>query len=53
MSKDKLFRADAKFIKVNNDEVILEKRDGKQTSIEIPVLRHDDQNYIKRKIEKL
>jgi hypothetical protein len=47
-SKDKLFKADAKFIAVKNDEVTLEKRNKKQTSIEISVLRHDDQEYIKR-----
>jgi hypothetical protein len=51
-SKDKLFKADAKFIEVKNNEAILEKRNKNRTSIEINVLRHDDQEYIKRITKK-
>jgi hypothetical protein len=50
-SKDKLFKAAARFISLEKDEVNLEKADGKKTSIELSVLRKEDQDYVKKQLE--
>jgi hypothetical protein len=50
-SKDRLFRATAKFISLEKDEVYLEKSDGKKTSIELSALRKEDQDYVKKQLE--
>ncbi|MDR2642675.1 MAG: hypothetical protein LBC74_07765 [Planctomycetaceae bacterium] len=50
-SADKLFKAAARFISLEKDEVNLEKADGKKTSIELSVLRKEDQDYVKEQLE--
>jgi hypothetical protein len=50
-STDKLFKATAKFISLEKGEVNLEKADNKKTSIELSVLRKEDQDYVKRQLE--
>jgi hypothetical protein len=51
-STDKLFRATAKFIFLDsNGEVNLEKADGKKTTIELSVLRKEDQDYVKEQLK--
>jgi hypothetical protein len=51
-SADKLFKATAKFIFLDsNGEVNLEKADGKKTTIELSVLRKEDQDYVKEQLE--
>ncbi|MDR2346836.1 MAG: hypothetical protein LBE18_12305 [Planctomycetaceae bacterium] len=45
-SKDGLFKAKAKFVSSDNKNVTLEKEDGKQTTIEISVLRTVDQRFV-------
>jgi hypothetical protein len=50
-STDKLFKATAKFISLEKGEVNLEKADSKKTSIELSVLRKEDQDYVKRQLE--
>ena len=47
-SEDKIFKATAKFISLEGDNVVLEKADGKLTTIELSVLRQLDQDYIKK-----
>jgi hypothetical protein len=48
-SVDALFRVDAKFISINDkNEAVLEKRNGKKTTIEIDILRQHDKDYLKR-----
>ncbi|MDR1382810.1 MAG: hypothetical protein LBJ67_03030 [Planctomycetaceae bacterium] len=46
-SRDKIFQTDAKFIALKNDVVTLAKRNSKQTTIELSVLRPEDQDYVK------
>jgi hypothetical protein len=46
-SKDGLFKAKAKFISSDDKNVTLEKEDGKQTTIELSVLRSVDQRFVK------
>jgi hypothetical protein len=50
-STDKLFKATARFISLDKDEVNLEKADGKKTTIELSVLRKEDQDYVKKQLE--
>jgi hypothetical protein len=50
-SNDKLFKATAKFISLEKDEVNLEKADSKKTTIELSVLRKEDQDYIKQQLK--
>jgi hypothetical protein len=50
-STDKLFKATARFILLEKDEVNLEKADGKKTTIEFSALRKEDQDYVKRQLE--
>jgi hypothetical protein len=51
-STDKLFKATAKFISLDsNGEVTLEKEDGKQTTIELSVLRDIDQRYVQEQMK--
>jgi hypothetical protein len=50
LSKDKMFKTEAKFISANNKEVVIEKRDAKQMTIEITELRQEDQDYVKRQL---
>jgi hypothetical protein len=50
-STDKLFKATARFISLDKDEVNLEKADGKKTTIELSVLRKEDQDYVKIQLE--
>jgi hypothetical protein len=50
-STDKLFKATARFISLEKGEVNLEKADGKKTSIELSVLRKEDQDYVKKQLE--
>jgi hypothetical protein len=58
-SNDKLFKAEAKFISAEeiivngkqvDQKITLEKRDGKQTTIEFSALRQLDKDYIDRQI---
>jgi hypothetical protein len=51
-SKDDLFKAKAKFVSADDKKVTLEKEDGKQTTIEISVLRTVDQRFIKEQKNK-
>jgi hypothetical protein len=61
-SSDKLFKAEAKFISAediivngkptNDQKITLEKRDGKQTTIEFLALRQLDKDYIERQLAK-
>jgi hypothetical protein len=50
-STDKLFKTTAKFVSLEKDEVILEPTNGKQTSIELDVLRKEDQEYVQLRLE--
>ncbi|MDR0390568.1 MAG: hypothetical protein LBH59_01575, partial [Planctomycetaceae bacterium] len=50
-SSDKLFKATARFILLDKDEVNLEKADGNKTTIELAVLRKEDQDYVKKQLE--
>jgi hypothetical protein len=50
-STDKLFKAAARFISLDKDEVNLEKADSKKTTIELSVLRKEDQDYVKKQLE--
>jgi hypothetical protein len=51
-STDKLFKATAKFISLDDKgEVTLEKANGKQTTIELSVLRKEDQDYVKEQLK--
>jgi hypothetical protein len=50
-STDKLFKAAARFISLDKDEVNLEKADDKKTTIELSVLRKEDQDYVKKQLE--
>jgi hypothetical protein len=50
LSQDKLFKTEAKLISADNKEVVIEKRDAKQVTIEIAELRQEDQDYIKRQL---
>jgi hypothetical protein len=50
-STDKLFKATARFISLEKNEVNLEKADGKKTTIELSVLRKEDQDYVKKQLE--
>jgi hypothetical protein len=50
-STDKLFKATARFISLEKDEVNLEKANGKKTTIELAVLRKEDQDYVKKQLE--
>jgi hypothetical protein len=51
-STDKLFKATAKFISLDDKgEVTLEKENGKQTTIELSVLRKEDQDYVKERLK--
>jgi hypothetical protein len=49
-STDKLFKTTAKFVSLEKDEVILEPTNGKQTSIELDVLRKEDQEYVRYRL---
>jgi hypothetical protein len=49
-STDKLFKTNAKFISLDKGEVTLEKADGKRTTIELSVLRKEDQDYVKEQL---
>ena len=46
-STDGLFQTTAKFVTLDKGEVILEKTDGKQTTIDLSALRKEDQDYVK------
>jgi hypothetical protein len=46
-----LFKATARFILLDKDEVNLEKADGKKTTIELAVLRKEDQDDVKKQLE--
>jgi hypothetical protein len=50
-STDKLFKTTAKFIALEKDDVVLEKQDGKRTTIGLNVLRKTDQDYVKTLLE--
>jgi hypothetical protein len=50
-STDKLFKTTAKFITLEKDDVVLEKQDGKRTTIELKALRKTDQDYVKTLLE--
>jgi hypothetical protein len=50
-STDKLFKVTARFISLEKGEVNLEKADGKKTSIELSVLRKEDQDHVKKQLE--
>jgi hypothetical protein len=45
-SADNQFKTIAKFVSLANWKVTLEKQDGKQTIIDIAILRKEDQDYI-------
>ncbi|MDR1478930.1 MAG: hypothetical protein LBJ00_08305 [Planctomycetaceae bacterium] len=49
-STDKLFKTNAKFISLDKGEVTLEKANGKRTTIELSVLRKEDQDYVKEQL---
>jgi hypothetical protein len=49
-STDGLFKTTAKFIALEKNDVVLEKHDGKRTTIELNVLRKTDQDYVKTQI---
>jgi hypothetical protein len=49
-STDKLFKTNAKFISLDKGDIILEKADGKRTTIEFSVLRKEDQDYVKEQL---
>jgi hypothetical protein len=46
-STDGLFKTTAKFISADNKEVVLERVNGKRTTIEFSSLRKEDQDYVK------
>jgi len=50
-STDGLFQTTAKFVILDKADVILEKADGKRTTIELSVLCQEDQDYVKRQLE--
>jgi hypothetical protein len=49
-STDGLFKTTAKFISADNKEVVLERVNGKRTTIEFSVLRKEDQDYVKEQL---
>ena len=50
-SQDGLFKANAKYVSFDEKEgVTLEKADGKQTTIELDVLRTEDQEYVRQRV---
>jgi hypothetical protein len=51
-SQNKRFRTIAKFISLENNFVILEKKDGKQTKIDLSAFDNEKQNYIKLQVKK-
>jgi hypothetical protein len=51
-SKDGLFKAKAKYVSSDAKNVTLEKENGKQTTIELSVLRDIDQRFVKEQTEK-
>ncbi|MDR2409658.1 MAG: hypothetical protein LBE13_16320 [Bacteroidales bacterium] len=51
-SQNKRFRTIAKFISLDNNFVILEKKDGKQTKIDLSAFDNEIQNYIKSQIKQ-
>jgi hypothetical protein len=52
-STDKLFKTTAKFISLDKEEVILERTNGKRTTIEFSALRKEDQDYVKEQTTQL
>ncbi|MDR0610771.1 MAG: hypothetical protein LBG58_11720 [Planctomycetaceae bacterium] len=51
LSKDKLFKTEAKFISTNKDDVTIENKDGRRSTIELSALRKEDQDYVKRQLD--
>jgi hypothetical protein len=49
-STDNQFKTIAKFVSLDKWKVTLEKQDGKQTIVDIAILRKEDQDYIKNYI---
>jgi hypothetical protein len=50
LSNDKLFKTEAKFVSSDSKNVTVEKRDGKQTTVELKLLRKFDQEYVERQL---
>jgi hypothetical protein len=51
LSKDKLFKTEAKMISANNDNVTIKDKKGRQSTIELSALRQEDQDYVKRQLD--
>jgi hypothetical protein len=51
LSKDKLFKTEAKMISADKDNVTIKDKQGRQSTIELSALRQEDQDYVKRQRE--
>jgi hypothetical protein len=53
LSKDKIFKTEAKLISLDKDEVTLENTSGRRTKFELSLLRQEDQEYVQRQIGEI